>query len=112
MRLLRLALLAPLLSGCGILYTDVKVPRGYRSATPVEVKSSASDPTLTGKSCQRTLLFLVAWGDSSYDKAVQDALKGQDLILYDVRSDLKVQSYVIGLYTHVCTILTAKGAKP
>lgn len=112
MRTLRLILLAPLLAGCGILYTDVKVPRGYRSATPSEVKAAPDDPLLTGRACQRTMLFLVAWGDSSYDKAVQDALKGKDLILYDLRSDLKVQSYLIGLYSRVCTVITAKGAKP
>lgn len=112
MRLLRLLLAVPLLSGCGLLVTDVKVPRGYRSATPSEVKASADDPLLTGRSCQRSVLFLVAWGDSSYDAAVKDALGGKDLILYDVRSDMKVNSYVIGLFTRVCTIVTGKGAKP
>lgn len=112
MKVLRLALLAPLLSGCGILVTDVKVPRGYRSATPSEVKAAPDDPLLSGRSCQRSLLYLVAWGDSSYDAAVKDALAGKDLILYDVRSDMKVNSYVIGLFTRVCTIVTGKGAKP
>jgi hypothetical protein len=112
MRTLLLALLAPLLSGCGLLYTDVKVPRGYRSATPIEVKASPDDPLLTGRSCQRSLLYLVAWGDSSYASAVRDAIGGKDLILYDVRSDLKVESYLIGLYTHACTVITGKGAKP
>lgn len=113
MRLLPLLLL-PLLSGCGLLYTDIKVPRGYRSASPSEVKGAPDDPTATGRSCQRSALFLVAWGDSSYASAVADALKGagRDGILYDVKADMKVNSYVIGLYTKVCTIVTGKVAKP
>lgn len=107
-------LTAAILSGCGILYTDVKVPRGYRSASPSEVKAAPEDPVATGKSCQRSALYLVAWGDSSYASAVADALKGagRDGILYDVKADLKVNSYVIGLYTKVCTIVTGKVAKP
>lgn len=107
-------LLALLTTGCGLLYTDIKVPRGYRSASPSEVKASADDPTATGRSCQRSALFLVAWGDSSYASAVADALKGagRDGILYDVKADLKVDSYVIGLYTKVCTVVTGKVAKP
>lgn len=107
-----LPLLAASLSACGILYTDVKLPRGYRSATPSEVKTAADDPLVTGKSCSRSLLYLVAWGDSSYASAVKDALGTKDAILYDVRADLKVNAYVLGLYTKTCTVLTAKAAKP
>ena len=114
MRVLPALLLLPLLSGCGLLYTDIKVPRGYRSASPSEVKGAPDDPTATGHSCQRSALFLVAWGDSSYASAVADALKssGRDGILYDVKADMKVNSYVIGLYTKVCTYVTGKVAKP
>ena len=104
--------LAALLSSCGILYTDVKVPRGYRSATPADVKTAPDDPTVTGRSCSRSLLWLVAWGDTSYDAALKDALGTRDGILYDVRSDVKVNAYALGLYTKVCTILTGKAAKP
>jgi hypothetical protein len=99
-------------SACGILYTDVKVPRGYRSATPADVKTAPDDPTVTGRSCSRSLLWLVAWGDTSYDAALKDALKTRDGIMYDVRSDIKVNAYVLGLYTKTCTILTGKVAKP
>lgn len=105
-------LLSVATSGCGILYTDVKLPRGYRSATPSEVKAAADDPVVTGKSCTRSALFLVAWGDSSYASAVKDALGPKDGILYDVRADMKVDSYLIGLYTKVCTVVTGKVAKP
>lgn len=105
------ASLSLLLGGCGILYTDVKLPRGYRSATPSEVKGTPEDPVVSGKACTRSALFLVAWGDSSYASAVKDALGTRDGILYDVRADMKVNSYVIGLYTKVCTVITGKVAK-
>lgn len=109
---LLLPLVAAASSACGILYTDVKLPRGYRSATPSEVKAAPDDPLVSGSSCSRSLLFLVAWGDSSYASAAKDALGGKDAILYDVRADMKVNSYVLGLYTKACTVLTAKAAKP
>lgn len=111
-RWLLVPLFAAATSACGILYTDVKLPRGYRSATPADVKTSPDDPLVTGRSCAHTLLWLVAWGDTSYDTALKDALKGRDAILYDVRSDVKVNAYVLGLYTKECTILTGKAAKP
>ncbi|MDX6768595.1 MAG: TRL domain-containing protein [Elusimicrobiota bacterium] len=112
MRLLPL-LAAALLTGCGILYTDIKVPRGYRSAAPSEVKGAPDDPAASGRSCQRSALYLVAWGDSSYASAVADALKGagRDGILYDVKADMKVNSYLVGLYTKVCTVVSGKVAK-
>lgn len=115
MRLLRpllLPFLAAALSSCGILYTDVKVPRGYRSATPADVKTAPDDPLVTGRSCSRSLLWLVAWGDTSYDSAIKNALGTRDGVMYDVRSDMKVNAYVLGLYTKVCTVLTGKVAKP
>ncbi|MBI3565473.1 MAG: hypothetical protein HY079_09785 [Elusimicrobia bacterium] len=115
MRTLRPLLLLSLVaatSACGLLYTDIKVARGYRSATPAEVKAAPDDPLVSGKSCARSALYLVAWGDSSYASAVKDALGTKDGILYDVRADLKVNAYVIGLYTKTCTIITGKVAKP
>lgn len=111
-RLLLIPVLAAAMSACGLLYTDVKVPRGYRSATPSDVKTAPDDPSVSGKSCSRSLLWLFAWGDTSYDKALKDALGARDGILYDVRSDLKVDAYVLGLYTRTCTILNGRVAKP
>jgi hypothetical protein len=111
-RLLLLPIFAAALSACGLLYTDVKAPRGYRSATPSDVKAAPDDPTVKGESCSRSILWLVAWGDASYDKALKDALGTRDGIMYDVRSDLKVQGYLLGLYTKECTILSGKVAKP
>jgi hypothetical protein len=115
MRTIRLTLvcaLAAATSACGILYTDTKVPRGWRTASPSDVKSAPDDPAVRGESCARSVMWLVAWGDSSYDKALKNALGGRDGILYDVRSDLKVQAYLIGLYTKECTILSGRVAKP
>ncbi len=112
MRSLLLVLFASSLSSCGLLYTDVKVPRGYRTATPAEVKATPEDPTVTGRACNRSALFLVAWGDGSYAAAVKDALGARDGILYDVRADIKVNAYVLGVYTQACTMVSGRVAKP
>lgn len=114
MNTVRLALLAScsLLSACGLLYTDIKVPRGYRTAAPSEVKASPDDPVVSGTACNRSAIFLFAWGDASYAKAVKNALGEKDAILYDARVDVKVDAYLLGLYTKVCTVLTARAAKP
>ena len=112
LRLLGLLLAAGTLASCGALYTYIKVPRGYRTATPAEVKSAPDDPTVTGQSCNRSVVFLFAWGDASYAAAVENALGKREGILYDVRADIKVNAYVLGLYTKVCTVLSGKVAKP
>lgn len=108
---LLLALLAVSLSGC--LYADVRWPRAYRSATPSDVKAASADPVVSGISCNRSLLYLVAWGDAGYAAAVKAALKDHpEGLLYDVRSDLKVNSYVLGLYSRSCTVVTGRVARP
>lgn len=112
MRYLLLASLCAGLTSCGLLYTDIKVPRGYRTATPAEVKASPDDPTVTGRACNRSAVFLFAWGDGSYAAAVRDAVKEKDGILYDVRADVKVNAYVLGIYTQVCTMVSGRLAKP
>lgn len=100
------------LSGCGILYTNIHVPRAYRSATPGEVSSDKNDEMVTGKSCYKSLLFLFAWGDAGYAKATEKALGGRtDVILYDVKTDMQVKSY-LSLYTRICTHVTGKITKP
>lgn len=100
------------LSACGLLYTDIKVPRGYRTATPAEVKASPDDPTVTGRACNRSAIYLFAWGDGSYAAAVKDAVKDKDGILYDVRADIKVNAYLLGIYTQACTMVSGRLAKP
>lgn len=101
------------LPGCGLIYTDIRTPYGYNTATPADVKAQSGDETVSGESCNRSVLHLVAWGKGGYAAAVDKALAGRkDMILYDVRSDLKVQSYVLGVYTRTCTVVTGRLGKP
>ena len=105
-----LLLAASLISGCGLLYTNVRVPRSYRSATPADVKSSPTDPMVSGEACNQSVLFLFAWGNGGYGGAVKDALTSHpDGILYDVKSDSSLFS-LLGLYTRLCTQVTGKVA--
>ncbi len=108
---LLLALLAAALSGCGLLYTNVHSGRAYRSATPADVKGAPDDEAVSGSACSQSVLFLVAWGDGGYAAATKDALKGRAGYLYDVKSDIKVTSVLLGLYTKVCTKVTGRLAK-
>jgi hypothetical protein len=109
LRALALVGAAVWLGGCGILYTNIRTPRAYRSATPVDVKATPSDAVANGRACARSLLFLVAWGDTGYAAATEDALRDHpDAVLYDVRSDMQVHSYALGAYTEVCTLITGR----
>ena len=109
-----LILLTMLFSGCGLLYTDIHVPRTYRSATPIDVQGKATDKIATGEGCNYSVLFLVAWGNAGYAVAVNRALEGEPpgSILYDVQTDLKANVYIVGLYTRTCTVVTGKVASP
>jgi hypothetical protein len=110
-KLLPLLALTAAFSGC--LYSNVTVPRAYRTAVPSEVKSSSSDSTATGTACSKSLLWLVSWGDAGYAAACRDALKSNpQKVLYDVKSDAKVTSVLLGLYSKVCTKLEGKVALP
>jgi hypothetical protein len=112
-RLLPILFAAPALCACGILYTNVRVPRAYRTAVPSEVKASPEDPVVVGTACVRSLLYLVAWGDSGYSAAAKEALKEHpDRLLYDVKSDVHVRSILLGLYSRTCTRLSGRAAKP
>jgi hypothetical protein len=106
-------LLIPIfLSGCGIIYTNVRLPRAYRSATPGEVHSDKSDKIVTGTACNHSLLFVFAWGDGGYAGATRDALREDPgAILYDVKADTQLKSF-LGLYARVCTVVTGKVSKP
>jgi len=99
-------------SGCGLVYTDVRLPRAYRSATPADVGSGQADAMVTGKGCNRSLFYLVAWGDASYAAAGRDALGAEnEAILYDVKADIQATSVALGLYTRVCTVVTGRVAR-
>ena len=105
------ALLVLALSGC--LYTNVHRPRAYRSATPLDIRASKTNPRVRGEACNQSVLFLFAWGDAGYAAATKDAMKGYEgLFLYDVKSDIKARSYVFGLYSKMCTVVTGRVGKP
>jgi len=109
--LLPVFLAASLSSGC--LYTNIHAPRAYRSATPSDVKAASSDPTVSGRSCYRTALYLFAWGDAGYSAALADALAGDPkAVLYDVNTDTHVRSYVVGLYSKICTVVSGRVGRP
>ena len=101
------------LMGSGCLYTNVRGPRAYRSATPSDVKASVDDARAEGRGCNRTVLYLFAWGNGGYAAAVEDALVDtRSMILYDVQSDIQVTSALLGLYTKICTVVTGKIGRP
>jgi TRL-like protein family len=112
-RLVLVALVAVTAIGCGALYTDIRVPRAYRSAAPSDVTATPPDETVVGEACYQGLFFLVAWGDASYAAAARNALGGHtDATLYDVKADQKATTYLVGLYSKVCTVLTGKVGRP
>lgn len=111
MRTLLILITAFTLGGC--LYTNVRRPRAYRSATPLDVRSSANDPKVKGKGCIQTAVWLFSWGDASYAAATKDALRGYEgLVLYDVKSDVEVRAYLFGIYGKACTVVTGRVGRP
>ncbi len=105
-----LMLISLFLGSCGLLYTDVQVPRAYRSASPVDVKATPSDKTVVGESCNHAVLFLVAWGNGGYVGAIRNAMANEPTgsVLYDVHVDTKAQAYLFGAYAQSCTVVTGK----
>lgn len=115
-RLTGLLLVLTVLFFGGCIYSDVEFPRAYRSASPVDVQSKykISDKIVTGEACNKLVLFVVAWGNGGYAAAVRNALENErpGAILYDVHTDTKAESYLIGVYSKVCTVVTGKVASP
>ena len=97
----------------GCLYTNIRSPRAYRSATPKEAGAQSSDPVVRGEACNQYFLYMVAVGKGGYAEATKNALKGrEEEILYDVKTDIKVQAYLLGLYSKVCTVVMGKVTRP
>lgn len=108
---LAVVLSAVLLSGC--LYTNIHAPWSYRSAAPSDVKAQSADERVSGEACYYVILYLVAWGNGGYAAAVDDALENHpNTFLYDVQSDVKLTSALIGIYTRRCTIVTGRVGRP
>ena len=104
---------AAFLGGCGLLYTNVHVPYSYSAATPSDVHADKDDPVATGQACNQSAAFLVSWGNGGYIAAAQKALEPYPKsTLYDVKTDVKVNAYVLGIYTRTCTIVSGRVAKP
>jgi hypothetical protein len=111
MRTLAIAVLAAATSGCGILYTNIRVPRSYRTATAGDVKTSPNDPVVESEVCGQSVLYLFLWGDFGYAAAANRALERRpNSILYDAKFDMRVDSFLLGLYTKTCTKLTGRAA--
>lgn len=105
------ALFCAALSSC--IYSNVRTPYGYLSSTPGDVKAQTADPVVTGRGCNHSVLFLIAWGDGGYAGAARDAMKDNPgAILYDVKSDIHATAVLFGLYTRQCTVVTGRVGKP
>jgi len=99
------------MSGC--LYTDIRVPRAYRSSTPSDVKAATTDTQVSGQACYRSVLYLIAWGDGGYAAATRDALKhSPGAVLYDVKVDISARSFVLGMYARNCTVVSGRIGSP
>jgi len=107
-RIVPLLLLAAALGGC--LYANISSPYAYRSSSPVDIKKAAdTDPLVQGKACNQAVLWLVAWGHGGYIESVRDALKDHPQgVLYDVKTDVKIQSVLLGLWSKQCTMVTGR----
>jgi TRL (tRNA-associated locus)-like protein len=104
--------LACLLTGC--LYTDVRAPLSYGSATPSDAGGNLGKE-VSGSACNTALLWLVAFGDGGYDAAVRNARESTNAaFLVDVRADTAYTNVLFGLYQRQCTKITARlpGAAP
>ena len=98
----------------GCCFTDIYIPRSYRSATVEEFDiNTMQDLGITeGYACNEGLLFVYAHGDGGYQAAVEDALSesGGDFLL-DVQSDTKYKSILFGLLVETCTTVRGRAIK-
>lgn len=94
------------LTGC--LYTDVRVPLSYGSATPGDASGNLGHE-VTGSSCNTAILWLFAFGDGGYEGAVKNALASTKApFLVDVKSDTSFTNILFGVYQRQCTNVTAR----
>jgi hypothetical protein len=100
------SVLALTLAGC--LYTDVRVPLSYGSATPGDAGGNLGRE-VTGSACNVGILWLVAVGDGGYDAAVRDATQSAKApFLVDVKSDTSYTNIAFGVFQKQCTRVTAR----
>ncbi len=90
------------------LYTDVRAPLSYGSATPGDANGSLGKE-VKGSACNVGILWLVAFGDGGYDAAVRDARAGTNAaFLVDVKADTTYKNVLLGAYQKQCTEITAR----
>ncbi len=90
------------------LYTNVRAPLSYGSATPSDAGGNLGRE-VTGSGCNMALLWLFAVGNGGYEAAVKDALEYSGApFLVDVKADTTYTSYLFGLYQRQCTVVTAR----
>ena len=94
----------------GCIYANYRSPVSYRSPTPSDVPGPLG-PEVEGESCNKLVLWLVAWGDAAYSAAV-DAAKAKSgaSMLADVQVDNRVYN-VLGVYQKSCTRIALQSTR-
>jgi hypothetical protein len=83
------------LSGCGLIYTNIKTPMPTLAA-PVDEVGSAK----VGMASCESFLWIVATGDCSVNAALKN---GKINKIHHV--DTEIQAYVLGLYEKITTVV-------
>lgn len=96
----------------GCLFTDVRTPLSYGSATPGDAGGSLGKE-VKGSACNHAVLWLIAFGDAGYDAAVRNARASTNAqYLVDVKADTDYQNVLFGVYQTQCTYITARIPAP
>ena len=102
--------LSLLVSLAGCLYTDVRTPLAYNSATPGDVGGNLGQE-VHGRACNYIFAYLLAFGDGGYDAAVKDAQQSSGAtLLADVKADTSIVN-VLSIYQRQCTEVTGRVAQ-
>ena len=99
-------------SGC---IANVTGPSAWVSNTRLDVSDlKVGEHVITGESTSWAVLFgLIAWGDSGFEAALQDAKQNSGIAVtevYNVKTDRKLFN-VFGLYIRATTIVTVSVAQ-
>ncbi|MGC9323472.1 MAG: TRL-like family protein [Desulfomonilia bacterium] len=87
------------LSGCGVLYTDIKTP-----LPALSVETASQHTALVGRASCTSYLWIITIGDCSLQAALED---GNISKIHHVDSEFK--SYIFGLYTTFTTVVYGEG---
>jgi len=102
------AALAASLATSSCLYTDVRAPLSYGSATPGDAGGNLGRE-VKGSACNTAFLWLIAFGNGGYDAAVKDALASTNApFLVDVKADTAYTNALFGLYQRQCTVVVGR----